>query len=579
MSYWEEHTDTTTLTQVLEMGNMFKSIPNKDANFGFRNSVHWLRMEVLTKTTQISWLLEVGYSGFAEVDLYLLDSLGHKTFHQQGGDWRVMVSRPISYHNFVFNLPLRAQQRYTVYLRLRPIAGQVLAPTTIWDSKAFIDYAVLYQLFWGIYFGMLLIVFLYHSVLYLFNLKHSEYRGYLFLSIYLITYILFELTRGGCIGARYLWPKALWWLNYGFIISFFVMMLMFITFYCIILDIPKRMPVLFRILKWLGGLGIFALMLIVFDIWQISKNLASFIFGASTGLLLLIAAVRSWRKEKQWHSTGFYYMIAAFMLYTGGILMLLYRAGLVKGGHFFAMNSLNIGSMIEFIALSIGLSLRIRIQQKERVELIVTKEREILNAKRTEVKRMTGAIHDFFGSQIIHLQDQVHQLYNDYVDTLNSKRMDEVFKLFGEIIDGISLLAHYYIPFKLNERGLRAHLYDLTQRYNSTYTQAFEAHLKGTDEGLSEEVQEELYYVALEMLANVRKHSQAQTALLLTYDEGNFFCMQVKDDGVGMPAQTKVGRRGLENIRERMESIHGQFLINSEPDRGTALIVKVPFLI
>lgn len=579
--YWEDFSDSLSIEQILrtQLSRQFKAFPSSDANFGFKHNAHWVTFTAMNKAPLHNnhWLLEVGYSAYAEIDLYVVGQNGKIVFHQQGGDWRGTKSRPISFHNFVFNLPLDTDAPYSVFLRLKPLAGQVIIPITVWETKAFINYAILYQLFWGIYFGMLLIVFLYHTVVYCFNWRQKEYNGYLYLSIYLLTYLLFELTRGGCIGVRYLWPNASWWVNYGFVTSFFSMMLMFILFYSVILEIPQKMKKLFVVLQGLCITALLALFVIDMGWWNVSKNAASFGFGGVSGFLLMVAAFQSWRTEKGNQSTGFYYMIAAFTLYTGGIVMLLHRMGVIRGSHFFTLNALNLGSIIEFIALSIGLALRIQWQRRENGRLTAEKKRTVLDTKQKEVKRMTSAIHDYFGSQIVYLQERVESLYRDYIDTLNQKRMEEVFRLIEEILEGIRLLAHYYMPYKLSEKGLRATLEELVWRYNELKKVGFVAHFSGTEQGLSHEIQDELYYVVIELFTNILKHAHATTAALITYDEGDRYCLQVKDDGVGLTENKQRGR-GLENIRERVTNIGGELQIVSEPERGTAFLIKIPFL-
>lgn len=588
LSYQEDLTDTLRIDQLLYNAQIaqFKPLPSEDGNLGFKNTVHWAKFQVINTSPLLraDWLLELGYSAYAEVDLYIVNKSNRIVFHQEGGDWRGTRSRPISFHNFVFNLPLESNSIYTVFLRVKPLAGQVMIPITVWETKAFIDYAILYHIFWGIYIGMLLIVLLYHAIVYCFNWKQKEYNGYLLLSVYLLTYLIFELTRGGCIGVRYLWPNASWWVNNGFVISFFVMMIMFIAFYGIILDIPSKMKRLTVVLEVLVSTAIVALLFIVVGWWQVSKNAASFAFGGIAGFLLMVAAYKSWRSEvgnqsvRFYYTTGFYYLIAAFTLYSSGIIMILHRTGVIRGSDFFKMNSLNVGSIIEFIALSIGLALRIRWQREENKRLEMEKQKAVMETKHKEVERMTSAIHDYFGSQALSLQYKVKSIYQDYIDTLNKKRMEEVSGLIGEILDGIRLMAHSYMPYRLGEKGLRMALFQMIQQYNEFNKVKFESHFSGTEEGLSNEVQEELYYIVLELLTNVHKHSRANTAALITYDESDLYCLQVKDDGVGLTTDPNHRGRGLENIKDRVNNINGNLHIISEPDRGTTFLVKIPFL-
>jgi two-component system, sensor histidine kinase LadS len=577
LKIFEDKSEAISINDILKNKSVLKAIKTSDGNLGYKNTTHWIEFDLLNKdTTDTKWIIELGYSAYSEIDLYMVE--GQKiVYHESGGDWRGLKSRPISFHNFVCYLPLISNKNYEVYLRVRPLVGQVIVPITIWNANDFINYASLYHLFWGLYFGMLLIVFLYHAIVYLINYRQNEYVGYLYLTIYLATYILFELTRGGCLGVRYLWTESTWWINHGFVTSFFVMMLMFISFYSIILKIHERMKILSSLLRGLGIGAILALLLIDLDVWDVSKNLAAFTFGGIAGFILILAAFKSWRLEKQFHSAGMYYMIAAMMLYSGGMVMLLHRAGIWKDGHFISMNALNLGSIIEFVMLSVGLALRIRYERKENTRLVMERESVILATKQVAVKRMTSTIHDYFGSQALYLQEKVVSLSRDYIDIVDKKRMEEVYTIIGEILDGIRLLAHYYMPRKLSEKGLRAVLEDLIWKYNDLHKLTFNAIFRGTEEGLGSHIQEELYYVVIEIFTNVLKHAQATEVGVFSYDEGNFYCLQIKDDGIGMQTNAKQGN-GLANIQDRIDSINGKLQIISEPNSGTTFLIKIPFL-
>ncbi|GAB3515505.1 sensor histidine kinase [Emticicia fontis] len=575
LKIFEDKSQFVSIDDILKNKSLLRAVTTPDGNLGYKNTVHWTSFELINKdTTNTQWIIELGYSAYSEIDLYLVDGQT-VVYHESGGDWRGLKSRPISFHNFVCYLPLAYDKKYEVYLRVRPIAGQVMIPVNIWNAESFINYASLYHLFWGLYFGMLLIVFLYHGIVYLINYQQKEYVGYLYLTIYLATYILFELTRGGCLGVRFLWPEATWWINHGFITSFFIMMLMFISFYSIMLKINVRMKVLSTILKAIGAGAILILLLIDLDLWDVSKNLACFIFGGISGFVLILAALKSWRIEKQFHSAGLYYIIAAIMIYSGGILMVLHRTGIWRGGHFISMNALNLGSIIEFVMLSVGLALRIRYERKENTRLVMERESIILETKQVAVKRMTSTIHDYFGSQALYLQEKVFSLSRDYMNSVDKKHLEEVYTIIGEILDGIRLLAHYYMPRKLSEKGLRLVLEDLIWRYNDLHKLKFDAVFRGTEEELPAVVQEELYYVVIEIFTNILRHAQATQVGIFSYDEGHDYCLQIKDDGIGMQPGAKQGS-GLINIQDRIDSINGKLQIVSEPASGTTFLIKVP---
>ena len=84
-----------------------------------------------------------------------------------------------------------------------------------------------------------------------------------------------------------------------------------------------------------------------------------------------------------------------------------------------------------------------------------------------------------------------------------------------------------------------------------------------------------LYRIAEEALSNVERHAEAgQLAVRLSYADG--VTLSVQDDGQGFdPATTEPDRYGLVGIRERAALVDAQVTVDSAPDEGTTLTVKI----
>ena len=92
-----------------------------------------------------------------------------------------------------------------------------------------------------------------------------------------------------------------------------------------------------------------------------------------------------------------------------------------------------------------------------------------------------------------------------------------------------------------------------------------------------------LFRVTQEALTNVARHAQAtRVGVDLRCAEG-WVVLQISDDGLGFDPAVALGGRdkpagwGLVGIQERARLADGQVDIQSEPGKGTCLIVRVPF--
>jgi signal transduction histidine kinase len=101
----------------------------------------------------------------------------------------------------------------------------------------------------------------------------------------------------------------------------------------------------------------------------------------------------------------------------------------------------------------------------------------------------------------------------------------------------------------------------------------------GPDERLPLEpgVEEQLYRLGQEALANVVKHARASRATVRISATDETVSMEVSDDGHGFdPAAVGPEHFGLRSMRGRVADLRGRLQVTSTPGRGTVIRVEVP---
>jgi len=88
------------------------------------------------------------------------------------------------------------------------------------------------------------------------------------------------------------------------------------------------------------------------------------------------------------------------------------------------------------------------------------------------------------------------------------------------------------------------------------------------------EVQQSVYRIAQEALANVADHAQAQTARVILKQERDQLQLIVRDDGCGFDPKEFNDKRhyGLLGMRERAEMIGGHLSVESQAGKGTQIL-------
>jgi signal transduction histidine kinase len=89
-------------------------------------------------------------------------------------------------------------------------------------------------------------------------------------------------------------------------------------------------------------------------------------------------------------------------------------------------------------------------------------------------------------------------------------------------------------------------------------------------------VRQQILYAAKEALNNVARHASATEVRISLVVEPSAFTLAIADNGCGFDVSNRepqitnpIASHGLENMRERIEIIGGQFNLDSHPGHGT----------
>jgi len=156
-----------------------------------------------------------------------------------------------------------------------------------------------------------------------------------------------------------------------------------------------------------------------------------------------------------------------------------------------------------------------------------------------------------------------------------SMHLSEAENLVSDVIQELTFLVQEIYPIALQEKGLttslREYIFEWENRNDIMIK--FVTH---NERRLSLDVEQAIYRVTQEALANVARHSHAHRADVSLVYNGDSAQLSVSDDGCGFDTNKKLHGMGLRSIRERVSSIRGTVQIQSAPGHGTRLLVQVP---
>jgi signal transduction histidine kinase len=137
-------------------------------------------------------------------------------------------------------------------------------------------------------------------------------------------------------------------------------------------------------------------------------------------------------------------------------------------------------------------------------------------------------------------------------------------------------------PLVLETQGLAAAVETVIKRLKETDN--LNIKLVGADNAglLNDSAQSVVFSIVEEALGNARKYSKANLIEIRFWQEENLFVAQVRDDGVGFDTDAVTrnyssrGSLGMVNMQERAERIDGTLRLESQPNKGTKVILIVP---
>ncbi len=94
-------------------------------------------------------------------------------------------------------------------------------------------------------------------------------------------------------------------------------------------------------------------------------------------------------------------------------------------------------------------------------------------------------------------------------------------------------------------------------------------------EKVSANKKEEIYYVLIELMTNMKKHSKASLVTLKFKQENNTITIDYFDNGIGLVDKNWKSNRGLKNMETRINSIQGKFYLDKGNKKGFSVKMTV----
>ena len=222
---------------------------------------------------------------------------------------------------------------------------------------------------------------------------------------------------------------------------------------------------------------------------------------------------------------------------------------------------------------------RLRREMAEREAL----RRKLLHAQEEERRRIARELHDQMGQNLTALNVGLKSLLDRRSRSGLDSRVQGLQELATQTARDLNRVAVELRPAALDDLGLVKAIRAFTETWSTRYgiDVDFEAG-QYQPAGISSEIETILYRIIQEAFNNVAKHSGATRVALVLRHAADHVHAIIEDDGRGFDARMASqsgngsGRLGLLGIQERLGMVGGNFKVESAPERGATLLVRIP---
>jgi signal transduction histidine kinase len=201
-----------------------------------------------------------------------------------------------------------------------------------------------------------------------------------------------------------------------------------------------------------------------------------------------------------------------------------------------------------------------------------------------EIKRLSTELHDgtsanlaALGTYLRRIETKLPKPLSDDLDALFADTRAVLEDTTNSVRDICSDLR----PPVLDYAGLLPALESYARRYTRQTGIAVRIETAQLDATLDAATESMLFRITFEALTNCAKHANAsEVVVALGSDDGGCSVLTITDDGVGFDPEALAGSGaspglGLISMRERSEFIGAKLIIESTPNQGTRIAIRL----
>lgn len=208
-------------------------------------------------------------------------------------------------------------------------------------------------------------------------------------------------------------------------------------------------------------------------------------------------------------------------------------------------------------------------QLEKEKQLIATQA--VLDGETAERTRIARDLHDGLGGMLSAVKLNLFDMKQGAViDTEDVSRLAKVMGMLDNAMQELRRVAHNMMPETLSRYGLKVALEDFCNTFTHVHF-----HFFGEEKRLDQKIETNLYRSVFELVNNAVKHSQASDINVQIIQQSDRISINVQDNGKGFDTNEEFKGTGLQNLKNRIDSVNGSIDILSSKENGTEITIDL----
>jgi two-component system, NarL family, sensor histidine kinase UhpB len=205
-----------------------------------------------------------------------------------------------------------------------------------------------------------------------------------------------------------------------------------------------------------------------------------------------------------------------------------------------------------------------------------------LEIQEYERQRLSQELHDELGQSLTAIMVMAATAAHKKGDI--KQTTDSIISVCEHLMNVVRSMMHQLHPLVLTELGLKATMEDLINHW-APRNPGLKLTIGCPDEvdTLEQKIAIQVFRIVQECLTNIVRHAQAKQAgvsleILQLPTTGKALRLRVTDDGQGCAAEKIKTGFGLLGMKERINSLGGEFTIQTQLQKGMSITAIIPLL-